>query len=120
MAALAELTMAVHFVVLAYIVLGAYLAWRWPRLILVHLPFALWGLGIATLGFTCPLTALEDQLRDRAGGPGFIERYVDGVLYPEQYLTLSRIVAATVVVVGYAGTAVVWHRRRTHELSTTP
>lgn len=116
-AALAELTMAVHFVVLAYIVLGAYLAWRWLRLIFVHLPFALWGLGIATLGFTCPLTALEDRLRDRTAGPGFIEQYVDGVLYPEQYLALSRIVAATVVVVGHAGTAILWHRRR--QLSTT-
>jgi Protein of Unknown function (DUF2784) len=104
--------MAVHFVVLAYIVLGAYLAWRWPRLIFVHLPFALWGLGIATLGFTCPLTALEDRLRDRTTGPGFI-----GVLYPDQYLALSRIVAATVVVVGYAGAVILWHRRR--QLSTT-
>ena len=116
MAALAELTMAVHFLVLAYIVLGAYLAWRWPRLIFVHLPFALWGLGIATLGFICPLTELEDRLRGRTGGPGFIERYVDGVLYPENYLTLSRIIAATVVVVGYAGTLILWRRR---QLSTT-
>jgi Protein of Unknown function (DUF2784) len=107
---LAEVTMAVHFLVLAYIVLGAYLAWWRPWLILVHLPFALWGLGIATLGLTCPLTSLEDRLRGRAG-PGFVERYVDGVLYPQQYLALSRAVAATVVVIGYAGTLVRWRRR---------
>jgi len=112
MALLAELTMALHFVVLAYIVFGAYLAWWRPKLIFVHLPFALWGLGIATLGFICPLTLLEDRLRSRADGPGFIERYVDGVLYPDEYLTLSRIAAATVVVVGYAGTLLLWRRRR--------
>lgn len=110
MALLAELTMAVHFAVLAYIVLGAFLAWRWPRSIFVHLPFALWGLGIATLGRTCPLTTLEDSLRDRSG-PGFIERYLDGVLYPDEYLTLSRVVAACLVVAGYAGTVLVWQRR---------
>jgi hypothetical protein len=112
MALLAELTMAVHFVVLAYIVFGAYLAWWRPKLIFVHLPFALWGLGIATLDLFCPLTWLEDRLRSRDEGPGFIERYVDGVLYPEEHLTLSRIAAATVVLAGYAGTLVVWRRRR--------
>ncbi len=116
MTALAELTMAVHFVVLAYIVLGAYLAWRWPKALLVHLPFALWGLGIATLGLTCPLTLLEDRLRDRSG-PGFIERYLDGVLYPQEYLTLSRVVAAAVVVVGYAGALLLLRRRRARAVS---
>lgn len=109
---MAELTMAVHFAVLAFILLGAFLTWRWPKLALLHLPFALWGLGIATLDFTCPLTALEDRLRGRAG-PGFVERHVDGVLYPDEYLTLARVLAAAVVVVGYAGTILLWHRRRT-------
>lgn len=103
--------MAVHFAVLAFIVFGAYLAWRRPRLLLAHLPFALWGLGIATLEFPCPLTTVEDHLRGRAG-PGFIERHVDGVLYPDEYLTLARVVAAAVVVVGYLGAVLRWHRRR--------
>lgn len=103
--------MAAHFLVLAYIAFGAYLAWWRPVLLLVHLPFALWGLGIATLGFICPLTLLEDDLRGR-DGPGFIERYLDGVLYPDEYLTASRVLAATVVVVGYAGALMRWQRRR--------
>ncbi|MPZ79509.1 MAG: DUF2784 family protein [Actinophytocola sp.] len=106
--------MAVHFAVLAYIVLGAFLAWRWPRSIFVHLPFALWGLGIATLGFGCPLTLLEDALRDRETGPGFIERYLDGVLYPDGYLALTRVLAAALVVTGYTGTVLRWHRGRQH------
>lgn len=105
----AELTMALHFAVLVFIVFGAYLAWRWPRLLLVHLPFALWGLGIATLEFPCPLTTLEDHLRGRSG-PGFIERYVDGVLYPDEYLTQARVLAAAVVIVGYAGALLLWRR----------
>ena len=122
MALLVELTIALHFVVLAYIVFGAYLAWWRPKLIFVHVPFALWGLGVATLDFFCPLTMLEDRLRSRENGPGFIERYVDGVLYPSEYLALSRVLAAVVVVVGYAGTvvvvvgyvgtALVWRRRQ--------
>jgi hypothetical protein len=70
-------------------------------------------LRIATLGFSCALTLLENDLRDRSG-PGFIERYLDGVLYPDEYLTLSRMLAATVVVVGYTGVLVRWQRRRRH------
>ena len=112
MALLAELTMAVHFLVLAYIVFGAYLAWWRPKLIFVHVPFALWGLGVATLDFFCPLTWLEDRFRAREDGPGFIERYVDGVLYPSEHLVAARIVAAVVVVVGYVGAVLVWRRRR--------
>jgi hypothetical protein len=111
MALLVELTIALHFVVLAYIVFGAYLAWWRPKLIFVHLPFALWGLGIVALDFVCPLTLLEDRLRGHAG-PGFIEEHIDGVLYPSEYLVQARIVAAAVVVVGYVGAVVVWRRRR--------
>jgi hypothetical protein len=113
---LADLTMAVHFVVLAYIVLGAFLAWRWPRTILVHLPFAVWGLAI-TLGATCPLTTLENHLR-ASSNEGFIEHYLDGVLYPAEYLTLSRILAATLVAVGYAGAILAWRRAARSAVST--
>lgn len=110
--------MAVHFVVLAYIVLGAFLAWRWPRTILVHLPFAAWGLAI-TLGATCPLTTLENHLRD-SSYEGFIEHYLDGVLYPGEFLTLSRILAGTLVAVGYAGAVLTWRRRQSGKLPPAP
>ena len=110
---LATAVMAVHFLVLAYIVLGAFLAWRWPRALLVHVPFLLWGLGIVFLEFVCPLTELENWLRGRNGDPdGFIAQYLDGVLYPDEYLVASRVLAAVVVVVAYAGAIVAWRRRR--------
>ncbi|MFC4853169.1 DUF2784 domain-containing protein [Actinophytocola glycyrrhizae] len=109
---LATAVMAVHFLVLAYIVLGGFLAWRWPRALLVHVPFLLWGLGIVFLGFVCPLTELENWLRGRDGDPdGFIAEYLDGVLYPDGYLVVSRVLAAVVVVVSYVGAIVVWRRR---------
>jgi len=109
----AELTMAVHFVVLVYIVFGAFLAWRWPKALLVHLPFALWGLGIATLNLPCPLTILENHLRGQPGHTdGFIAEYVDGVLYPDSYLLESRLVAAALVVVAYAGALIRYYRRK--------
>jgi hypothetical protein len=110
---LATVVMAVHFLVLAYIVLGGFLAWRWPRALFAHLPFLLWGLGISFLGFVCPLTELENWLRGREGDPdGFIAEYLDGVLYPDEYLVASRVLAAVVVVASYVGAVVVWRRRR--------
>jgi Protein of Unknown function (DUF2784) len=115
--ALAELTMAVHFAVLAFIVLGAFLAWRWPWLLLVHIPFALWGLAIATLGFRCPLTDLEDALRGTTTEEGFIERHIDNVLYPGEYLLLSRVLAAALVLTAYTGAIIRW-RRRTRSVTT--
>lgn len=107
---LATTVMVVHFLVLAYIVVGAFLAWRWPRALLVHVPFLLWGLGIVFLGFVCPLTELENSLRGQ-GEDSFLAKYIDGVLYPDEYLVLSRVLAGVLVVVSYVGAVLVWRRR---------
>lgn len=101
--------MVVHFVVLAYIVLGGFVAWRWPRALFAHVPFLLWGLGIAFLGFVCPLTELENHFRGQAGyEDGFIAKYLDGVLYPDEYLVASRILAAALVLASYTGALILW------------
>lgn len=83
---LADAVVALHLAVVAFIVAGGFLAWRWPRLALVHLPFAVWGVAIEVGGWVCPLTPLENRLR-RLGGEagyagGFVEHYVLPVLYP--------------------------------------
>jgi hypothetical protein len=72
-----------------------------------HLPAVAWGIAIITIGFTCPLTPLEHYLRGRAGQQGhdggFVDRYVEGVIYPGGLTPLVRGLIATAVVVGYAG-----------------
>jgi Protein of Unknown function (DUF2784) len=72
-----------------------------------HLPAVAWGIAIITIGFTCPLTPLEHYLRGRAGQQGhdggFVDRYVEGVIYPGGFTPLVRGLIATGVVVGYAG-----------------
>jgi len=55
---LAHATMVVHFIVLLYIGLGGFLAWRWPRTIFVHVFFALWGVE--------PRERYADFVRSRA------------------------------------------------------
>ena len=76
----------VHFAFVVFVVLGGLLALRWPRLIWAHLPCALWGAVIEFTGAVCPLTPLENRLRQQAGSAGyaggFIEHYLMPVLYP--------------------------------------
>jgi uncharacterized protein DUF2784 len=69
-----------------FVVLGALLALRWPWILWVHAPNAVWGVLIEYAGWVCPLTPLENHLRARAGEAGysgdFIEHYILRALYP--------------------------------------
>jgi hypothetical protein len=56
----ADLVLVVHAAFVAFVVLGGILVLRWPRLVWVHLPVALYGAVIEFLGVICPLTPLEN------------------------------------------------------------
>jgi hypothetical protein len=104
---LADLVVVVHLAFIVFVALGAILAWRWRRLVWVHVPVLVWAVAIVAVGFTCPLTPLEKLLRRRAGGGtydgGFIDHYLEGVVYPGRYLVAARAVVLVLIVVGYAG-----------------
>lgn len=111
---LAEVTMLVHFAFLAYVVLGGFLAWRWPRAIWPHLVLAGWGLSTLVFHQDCPLSLLESWARRSAGMPGlkhrgFIDTYLTGVVYPARYLALVQTLVAVTVAVSWAGAL---HRQR--------
>jgi hypothetical protein len=110
----ADVVMFVHFAFIVFVAVGAVLAWRWPRLVLLHMPVVLWSAAIVTVGFTCPLTPLEQYLRRRAGESaydgGFIDHYLEGVIYPGRFTALAQLLVAVAIVLGYAG-LVVRHRR---------
>jgi hypothetical protein len=108
--------MLLHFLFIALVAAGSLLAWRWPQLLVVHVPAVMWAAAIVSIGFTCPLTVLEKELRLRSGASpydgGFIDHYLDGAVYPGRFVGLSRLAVATLIVVGYAG-LIVRHRRDT-------
>lgn len=105
---LADGVVLLHFAFVVYVAVGGFLAWRWSRTIYLHVGAVAWGIGIVVLGFSCPLTFLERALRaEAADTPGFIDRYVEGVLYPEELTPLLRVLMALAVVVSYAGLAVI-------------
>jgi Protein of Unknown function (DUF2784) len=112
---LATAVLVTHFGYLAYVILGGFLAWRWPRAFWPHLVAAAWGLAVVTLPLDCPLTLAEDWARRRGGEPGltrgFIDRYIQGVLYPERYTRLLQVLVGLLVLGSWLG-AYLRHRRR--------
>ncbi|ONI82290.1 hypothetical protein ALI22I_39910 [Saccharothrix sp. ALI-22-I] len=117
--ALAELVMVVHFAVLVFLVVGGFLAWRWPRVLYFHLAMATWGLLVVLFPIACPLTWLENTFRVAAGRPelasGFIDTYIDGVLYPDSAARLVQVLVGVIVLTSWAG----YHLKRRVE-QTSP
>ena len=106
---LADAVVLLHFAFLVYVAVGGFIAWRWPRALYVHLVSVVWAIGIVVVGFSCPLTFVEQALRgEGVGTPGFIDRYVEGILYPEDLTPLLRAGVGLAVVASYAGW--IWRR----------
>jgi hypothetical protein len=82
----ADLVVVLHLLFIGFIVGGVFLTWRWAVIIWAHLPAVIYGALVEFAGFTCPLTLLENYLRQRAGQAGyrdgFIAHYLVNVIYP--------------------------------------
>jgi hypothetical protein len=91
--AAADLVVVAHAAFVLFVALGGLLVLRWRRLIWVHLPAASWGAAIEFAGWICPLTPLENFLRQQGGSTGyqgeFIGHYILPLLYPA-HLTRGR------------------------------
>ena len=99
--ALADGLLLLHALFVVFVVAGGALALRWPRVAWAHLPAAAWGALIELVGFTCPLTPMEQAWRRAAGAKayagGFIEHYLTGALYPSGLTRPVQIVLGLVV-----------------------
>ena len=86
-ALLAALTVFVHVVFVVFAAAGGLLVLRWPRVAWLHVPAAAWAVFVELSGGSCPLTPLENELRERGGlqpySGDFVANYVFPVLYPE-------------------------------------
>ena len=83
---LADLVLLLHFAFIVTVVAGGLAVLRRPRLALLHLPAAAWGVAVELAGWSCPLTALENRWRLRGGGAGSdvgcLERYLAPLVFP--------------------------------------
>lgn len=118
---LADLVVLMHFSYILFVVLGGFLT-RWsPRWAWLHLPAVLWAVLVECTGWMCPLTPLENWLREQGGAvgyrSGFIEHYLLPLLYPAaltrgvQIVLGLLVLALNIIIYGW-----VWRRLRHQRL----
>jgi Protein of Unknown function (DUF2784) len=110
---LADIVLVAHLTYLAFLPTGGFLAWRWPKIVPVHLIAIAVAVVSITVGFDCPLTSWEQSFRRRGGQhaytDGFVDHYLTGRVYPHGDAWLVQVVFGLCIVVSYAGLAL---RRR--------
>jgi len=119
--ALADLVLVVHLTFVLFVVLGGLLVLRWPRAAWLHVPAAIWGVLIEYTGWICPLTPLENSFRTRGGemgySGGFIEHYIQPLLYPAGLTRSTQLVLGSLVLVlNLTAYGIVVSRMRRREL----
>ena len=93
--ALSNLVLLFHLAFVLFVVLGGFLVLKWKSLAWLHVPAFLWGALIELAGWVCPLTPLENWLREKDGGlvyrTDFIEHHILSLLYPTTLTRSSQI-----------------------------
>ena len=82
----ADFVVLIHLAFILFASLGGLLVLKYRRVALLHLPALIWAVHISLVGWVCPLTPLENWLRERGGLLGydtsFIEHYILPLIYP--------------------------------------
>lgn len=121
----ADLVLAVHLGFIVFVILGGLLLLRFPKIMYLHIPAAVWGAVVEISGRICPLTTWENDLRQSAGESGYAESFVEHYLVPIIYpagltrgvqLTLAGIVVFANIVI-YGWLLYRWNKSRARESS---
>jgi hypothetical protein len=98
---LAYLAFGLHLAFILFVPLGGLLVlrrWCWAW---IHIPVFLWGVGISFGGWICPLTPLENFLREQGGAlgysGGFIDHYLVPIIYPVGLTRVHQYLMGTLV-----------------------
>ena len=118
---LADLVLITHALFIVFVIFGGVLVLWSHWVIWIHIPCAVWGMLIEFRGWICPLTYLENDLREVAGASGysggFIEHYLTLIIYPPgltqdiQILLGITVLVINLIIYGYIWWC--WHRDRT-------
>ena len=85
---LADALVVFHLGFVAFVVTGGLLVLRWRRVAWLHLPIVTWVIFAECFQRICPLTFLENWLRERGGAApyqgDFVAHYIMPVLYPKE------------------------------------
>jgi hypothetical protein len=102
---MADLVFVVHLAFIIFVIVGAFLVWRWHWVGIPHLVAVIWGLAIEFLNAPCPLTPWEQQLLLRAGEEayrgGFVDHYIVPLIYPDANPCFFLLAGIFVLVVNF-------------------
>lgn len=117
---LADAVVLLHFAFLAFVVLGGLLVLRWRKVAWLHLPVVAWGAFVEMFLHYCPLTPLENWLREQAGhgsyGGGFIDHYIVPMIYPPGLTPRIQWLLGGLLLASYAIVyAIAWRRAKRRE-----
>lgn len=100
---LADLVLIIHLGFVVFVLCGGMLVLKWRWLAWLHLPAAVWGAVVEFTGWICPLTPLENWLREQGGETAyrsdFIAQYLLPVLYPGDLTRDLQLLLGAVVVI---------------------
>ncbi|MCA1692405.1 MAG: DUF2784 domain-containing protein [Actinobacteria bacterium] len=107
----AAFAVALHLAYIVFVLAGGFAAWKWPRLLRLHLPSLAVSAALAITGMECPLTGVEKGLRRLAGDApydgGFVSHYIVEPIHAAgttpPIRTGLRIAVISLTVLAYAG-----------------
>lgn len=86
---LADIVVLLHLLFVLFVIFGGILAFYRRNWLKFHLPALIWGVLIETFYFICPLTYLENWLRQTGGESGFSGGFLDYYLSMLLYIDIS-------------------------------
>lgn len=97
-------------VFVAFAIVGGFVAWLIPTMLLPHLGVAAWSGRMALTNARCPLSRLENWARRHAGRPllhedGFIAHYFEDRVYPRRWARRVEILVGGIIVTSWLGLA---------------
>lgn len=96
-ALLANAVLLIHLAFILFVALGGLAVLRWPWLAWLHLPCVTWGVTVELMGWTCPLTPLENHYLRLAGAQGYEGDFLQHHLLSTIYLEALTREAQTVI-----------------------
>jgi hypothetical protein len=114
---LADSVLIAHLAFVVFVLCGGLLVLRWRWIAWLHLPAATWGAVVEFTGWICPLTPLENWLREQTGEAAyegdFVLRLLLPMLYPEALThDVQVVLGVLVLVVNLAIYSWLWQARR--------
>lgn len=82
----ADFIVLIHIAFIVFVLAGGLLVFKWRWVIWLHIPAAIWGALIEIVGWVCPLTPIENMLRQASTSEvytsSFLDRYLAPLIYP--------------------------------------